>query len=365
MSIASLLLLAAASACAPAVVGAGPGVTGSAPMVYVPNQSSDTVSVIDTRLDSVVATVDLQALGFSATAKPHHVVVEPDGSFWYVSLIGENTVVKFDRENRVAGRARTEIPGLLALDAEHHRLFASRTMSAVNAPSSIAAINTDDMSVIEEVDVVLPRPHAIAVTPDGGRVFIGSMSSNQVAVYQPESGSTSLFELDGPVHAIVQFAISPDGTRLVGTGQLTNQLLVYDISGAGTPARISVTAVPAWPWLVQFTDDGRFVWMANQHGSGATKVRTSDWTVADTITSDRFAEPHGVAVTPDGSKIYISDQGQGAATPGASHDMASMHADAGGRSAGGVFVLDAASSRVIKVIPVGRYSAGIGIGGGG
>ena len=334
-------------------------------MVYVPNQSSATVSVIDTRLDSVVATVDLQALGFSATAKPHHVAVEPDGSHWYVSLIGENTVVKFDRENRMVGRARTEIPGLLALDAAHHRLFASRTMSAVNAPSSIAAINTEDMSVIEEVDVVLPRPHAIAVTPDGGRVFVGSMSSNQVAVYQPASGSTSLFELEGPTHAVVQFAISPDGTRLVGTGQLTNQLLVYDISGAGTPTRISATAVPAWPWLVQFSQDGEFVWMANQHGSGATKVRTSDWTVADTITSDRFAEPHGVAVTPDGSKIYISDQGQGAATPMAGHDMASMHADAGDRTAGGVFVLDAASSKVTKVIPVGRYAAGLGIGGGG
>lgn len=363
MSLASLLLLAAA--CAPAVAGAGPGVTGPAPMVYVPNQSSATVSVIDTRLDSVVATVDLQALGFSATAKPHHVAVEPDGSHWYVSLIGENTVVKFDRENHIVGRATTEIPGLLALDAAHHRLFASRTMSAVNAPSSIAAINTDDMSVIEEVDVVLPRPHAIAVTPDGGRVFVGSMSSNQVAVYQPESGSTSLFELEGPVHAIVQFAVSPDGTKLVGTGQLTNQLLVYDISGTGTPTRISAMAVPEWPWLVQFSADGKYVWMANQHGSGATKVRTSDWTVVDTITSDRFAEPHGVAVSPDGSKIYISDQGRGAATPTAGHDMASMHADTGDRSAGGLFVLDAASSRVIKVIPTGRYAAGIGIGGGG
>ena len=105
MSLASLLLLAAA--CAPAVAGAGPGVTGPAPMVYVPNQSSATVSVIDTRLDSVVATVDLQALGFSATAKPHHVAVEPDGSHWYVSLIGENTVVKFDRENHIVGRATT------------------------------------------------------------------------------------------------------------------------------------------------------------------------------------------------------------------------------------------------------------------
>ena len=343
----------------------GVAATQSPDYLYVCIQDDAKIAVVDMRAKSVVRAIDLQKLGFPATAKPHYIVVEPDGSNWYVSLIGENTVVKFDRKNHIVGRASTEIPGLLALDAAHHRLFASRTMSAVNAPSSIAAINTDDMSVIEEVDVVLPRPHAIAVTPDGGRVFVGSMSSNQVAVYQPESGSTSLFELEGPVHAIVQFAISPDGTRLVGTGQLTNQLLVYDISGPGSPTRISAMAVPEWPWLVQFSADGKYVWMANQHGSGATKVRTSDWTVVDTITSDRFAEPHGVAVTPDGSKIYVSDQGQGAATPMAGHDMASMHTDTGDRSAGGLFVLDAASSKVVKVIPVGRYAAGIGIGGGG
>ena len=54
--------------------------------VYVANQASGKVTVIDAARDSVVAVIDFTTLGFSAHPKPHHIVVEPDGSYWYVSL---------------------------------------------------------------------------------------------------------------------------------------------------------------------------------------------------------------------------------------------------------------------------------------
>jgi len=48
---------------------------------------------------------DFTTMGFSAT-KPHHIVVEPDGSYWYVSLVGDNAVVKLDRANHVVAKAK-------------------------------------------------------------------------------------------------------------------------------------------------------------------------------------------------------------------------------------------------------------------
>ena len=85
-------------------------------LVYVANQASGKVTVIDAATDSVVAVVDFTTLGFSAHPKPHHIVVEPDGSYWYVSLVGDNAVVKLDRSNHVvasrhgdaAARARSQ-----------------------------------------------------------------------------------------------------------------------------------------------------------------------------------------------------------------------------------------------------------------
>src|SRR5881409_1079879 len=73
--------------------------------VYVANQASGKVTVIDASTDSVVAIVDFTTLGFSAHPKPHHIVVEPDGSYWYVSLVGDNAVVKLDRANHVDAKS--------------------------------------------------------------------------------------------------------------------------------------------------------------------------------------------------------------------------------------------------------------------
>src|SRR2546427_12489739 len=100
--------------------------------VYVANQASGKVTVIDAATDSVVAIVDFTTLGFSAHPKPHHIVVEPDGSYWYVSLGGDNAVVKLDRANHVVAKAETVTPGLLALDSKSDLLYATRSMSAVN-----------------------------------------------------------------------------------------------------------------------------------------------------------------------------------------------------------------------------------------
>ena len=60
---------------------------GQSDFLYVANQAAATISIIDVASNEVTETIDLQELGFSANAKPHYVVVEPDGSFWYVSLI--------------------------------------------------------------------------------------------------------------------------------------------------------------------------------------------------------------------------------------------------------------------------------------
>ena len=85
---------------APAALAAQQG-----PRMYVTNQDDATISVIDPATNRVETTIDLQQLGYPATAKPHHTQVEPDGSHWYATLIGAGKVLKFDRDNRVVDSA--------------------------------------------------------------------------------------------------------------------------------------------------------------------------------------------------------------------------------------------------------------------
>ena len=85
-------------------------------LLYVCIQDDAKIAVVDMPTKAVLRLIDVTTLGFPATAKPHYVVVEPDGSSWYVSLIGANRVVKFDRANNVLAQFEMETPGMMALD---------------------------------------------------------------------------------------------------------------------------------------------------------------------------------------------------------------------------------------------------------
>ena len=127
--------------------------------LYVVNQTGASIAVIDEDRMAVDTIIDLKALGFPANAKPHHVAVEPDGSYWYVSLIGANRVVKFDRQNNVAAQFEMETPGMLAFDGAE-RLVVTRSMSAVNPPKRIAVLRRATMQG-DELDVLFPLQPAI------------------------------------------------------------------------------------------------------------------------------------------------------------------------------------------------------------
>ena len=149
-------------------------------LLYVTNQNGASVSVIDVERREEVARVDLQELGFGPNAKPHDTALEPDGSFWYVSLIGENRVLKFDRENRLVGQVEMEVPGLVVAHPTRDLLVVGRSMSAVNPPPSVALIRRSDMTLLDEIEVLFARPHANAVLDKWA--YSASLAENRIGV---------------------------------------------------------------------------------------------------------------------------------------------------------------------------------------
>lgn len=333
--------------------------------LYVPNQSDATVSVIEPATGRLLATVDLKAAGFTADSKPHSIVAEPDGSAWYVSLIGGNAVAKFDRDNHLTGKIAMETPGMLSLDHVRDRLYASRSMGAVNAPSSIGVIRRSDMKLLDELDVILPRPHAIAADTVSGRVYVAGLGDNRIATITPEEQVT-LTTLEGPLNAYVTFALSPDGRTLAASTQLTARLLGLDVS-TGTPKLLGSAKVLPFGYQIAYSPDGRAVWLGDQRSGAVTEVSTADWSVAAVIRDSAFSEPHGVVISADSRTVYVSSHGpETAAVPATPADTmhGGMHAGMNAPRAGGTLAfIDARTDKVTRVIPVGRYAAGMGLGG--
>lgn len=330
--------------------GAAMSVQADHSYVYVANQTSASVSIIDMVTDEVVETVDLKALGFTANAKPHHVVVEPDGSSWYVSLIADGFVLKFNRANELVGRAVFETPGMMALDASSDLLYVGRSMAAVNPPQRIGVIERSTMD-IDEIDVFVARPHAVAATADGRHVYTASLATNDLVAYMPDNGETEVVHVEGGhghPHTFVQFAISPDGERMVVGGEMTGQVLVLDATSEMSIPVIETIGVEAGPWHPVFAPDGSRVYFPNNMGNAVTFIDASDWTIERVIRHERFSSPHGIAISPDGAKLYVGNRN---ATPAA---------DTGEIGNGFVAVIDTASGEIVKFIEVGKYAAGMG-----
>lgn len=276
-------------------------------ILYVANQGAAKVTRIDMRTNTVIDTVDLEKLGFSHTAQPHDIAVEPDGSFWYVSLIGDGKVAKLDRNNRVVGTASMEVPGMMHMHPSRDLLYVTRSSSAVNPPSRVGVIQRSTMG-IDEVDVFFPRPHAVGLRHDGDYAFFGSLGENKIGVFNTESEKLDLVSVDGPIHSFVQFAVSHDGRTLVATAQLTNQVMVFDISAVPAVKLIRTIPVNAQPWHPVYSRDGHYLYVGNYAANSVTIIDMQTLAVSKIITGEGISEPYVAYVSPDDRYLYVSNR---------------------------------------------------------
>jgi DNA-binding beta-propeller fold protein YncE len=321
--------------------------------LYICVQDEARIAVVDMASRTVVRTIDLTALGFSANAKPHHIVGEPDGSFWYVSLIGDNRVIKLDRNDRVVAQGTMETPGMLALDPSRDLLIVSRSMSAVDPPRRIGLLRRSDLQG-DELDVFFPRPHPVALAPSG-LAYTGSLGANQMASVDLDQETVVLTDIEGTSHALVQFAVSPDGRTLVASTELTGLLLVFDLGTPEKPRRVASIPLGHMAFDPIFAPDGSTVWVPVKGTNEVVVVDASTWTVVERIAHDGLKQPHAIAFAADGTTAFVSNNNT------ADH-MADHAAHAGmSQGPGALVVIDVATRRVLDAIEIGRNLTGMGV----
>jgi len=323
--------------------------TNPADALYVCNQADATISVIDPSSQTVVTTVDLTNHGFSPDAKPHHVAVEPDGSAWYVSLIGDDVVVKFNAQNEVIGTVDFPSPGMLSLHPETDLLYAGHTMSIPDVPSTIAVIKRSDMTPVQvPLAVPIDRPHGMKVSPSGGYAYSTSLSTNGIVAIDTETQDVaSPVSLPGSRQRYVQVDITADGQTAFVTGQVAGQVQVLSLQNPATPSLVDSIDVGAEPWHPQLSDDGSTLYFGSK-ATNAVTVMDTNTLATSTIEGTGLAQPHGSALSPDGRFLYISNKNlDGTFDPPSGDDV------------GSVVVIDTQSNEIETVIEVGEEPSGI------
>jgi DNA-binding beta-propeller fold protein YncE len=342
--------------------------------LYVTNQSGASITVIDQEKLTVDTTLDLTKMGFTANAKPHHVTVEPDGSFWYVTLIGDGKVVKFDRNNHVVAQVSMATPGLITLDPKHDSLYVSRSMTATNPPKSVGVITRKDFKLVDEQEVQVPRPHALVVSRDGKWVHVGSLGENRFASVETATGHVTLNTLPGDTfRSLVQFTVSSDGRWMVVGGEQSNTVMIFDLTKPPPLVPAKEFSVPAEtpgvgskPWDPAFSRDGKFAYFSLFADSAVIEVDLAAAKVTRRL-GQGLANPYDVILRHDGKYLFVVNQNLG--TP--SKPGESAHANMPGMANmpapkptnGWLSVIDVKSGKVVKTLPLGLSPSGMGAAG--
>jgi YVTN family beta-propeller protein len=247
---------------------------------------------------------------------------------------------------------------MLALHPSDDLLFVGRSMTAVNPPQRVGVIRRSDMK-LDELSVLFPRPHALALAPRSNTLYTASLATNQMATIDVASERVTVLEVAGPQHALMQFAVAPDGRSMVVSAELSHRVLRFDLADPLKPRLLGDVAVGAQPFDPIYTRDGRHIYVPNKAENTVTVLDAANGNIVTVIRGDGLAQPHGVATSPDGRFVYISNNNLRPAGAMAGHEMhAAMPATPAGK--GTVVVIDTSTRSIVRVIDVGHNASGMG-----
>lgn len=290
--------------------------------VYVANSQDNTISVIDTATNRVVATID-------ALPSPSGVAASPDGARIYVTHSTRNYISVIDtRQNRVIATITVgDGPTALAVTPDGASLY------IVRSGNMVSVIDTATNKITATITVG-SNPRGIAITPDGAFAYVTNSGNGNVTVID----TTKNVKVDQILVAAWPqgIAITPNGeSAYIATGGA--DIIggsVIDIAAKKTVAHLQI----GLPGLdVALTPDGTFAYIIIG-SNGVSVIRTTDNHPISRIPFTAGCYGYKMVVTPDGRRAYTSDP-----------------------SSNSICVIDTTTNTVIATVAVGRVPSGVAI----
>ncbi|MGH3795548.1 MAG: protein kinase domain-containing protein [Pseudonocardiaceae bacterium] len=301
----------AASAAVPVVAaripigpGAAPGAVAVAPngrYAYTANRDAKSLSVIDTALNTVTATIPVTA------GSPQFVAFAPDGRHAYLSITNSNG------SNGLVGvldTASNTIVTTVPVGRSPYALTVSADGRDVYVPdhdsNTISVISTATDTVAKIIHV-RPNPHSIKFSEDGRLAYIANHQSDMVSILDTTSNTvTATVQVGLSPHSI---AVAPDQSKVADVNYDGN-----DVSVIATPADVVTATIPvgADPQDIAFAPDGQHIYVVNNTDSTLSVIDARNDQVTTTIPTG--TGPTGVAVLPDGRHAYVTNLDSGDVT---------------------------------------------------
>ena len=279
--------------------------------IYVTNERSGELSVIDAATHDIVATV---ALG----KRPRGMQFSPDGSTLYVAISG-SPIDGTASGNVTPPAADLRADGIGVVDLETHRLV--RVLRGVSEPGQlavgadgrrlyVASQDTGTTVVLDASDgrllstlTVGHQPEGIALSPNGRWVYVASEAEDELTVIDTRDDSVAgainvgarprnvLFS----AHEPVAYVACEDGATVD----------VIDTRLHRVTGRIPIPGKGAAPMGMALSADGRTLYVAT--GRGKTLVAVDTATRTATAAIEIGPRPWGVTISADGKRLYSAN----------------------------------------------------------
>lgn len=302
--------------------------------LYVTNERSGSLSVIDGASGKITATVPLGK-------RPRGLKLSPDGKLLYVALSG----------SPIAGPGVDE----------------SKLPPADKGADGIGVVDLQQLKLTKILRGV-SDPEQLAVGHDGKHLYIASEDTGQAIVIDAQSGArVAALPVGGEPEGVT---LSPDGRFVYVTSESDHKISVIDTASQRV---VTQFVVGNRPRFIEFTRDGARAFVSNELDASISVVDAKAHKVVDTfkLSGGPLIRPVGLIATSDGKRLYaVTGRGGTVVELDANTGKQLASAEVGQRPWGlalspdnrrlytangpsnDVTVLDAASLKVLGHIPV-------------
>ncbi|WP_028923684.1 Hsp70 family protein [Pseudonocardia acaciae] len=282
----------------PIQVGATPTFVAVSPngrLAYVANGAAKIVTVVDTSINKVIATIPVEA------GPPQYVTFAPDGRKVYLSIFNEaRTIAQVGVLDTTTNRIVATIPVrtrpfLAAVTADGRWLYVPNHDSG-----TVSVIDTANNTVAREIKVPA-NPHWIEFSKDGTRAYTANHESNLIAVLDTATGAvTAQIPVQTSPHSL---AVHPNRPLLANVNYDSNSVTVIDTNTNKVTATIPVGKNPR---EISWAPDGRFAYVANETDGTVSVINIETNQVTATIPTG--PAPSSIGVLPNGQQAYVTNQ---------------------------------------------------------
>jgi YVTN family beta-propeller protein len=268
------------------------GTNGARFLVYVPNEASSTLTVIDPRTYAVVATWPMRTL-------PQHVVPAYDMTkLWVLNNEGD------------------------------------------------ALTPVDPITGDPGTPVTVEDPYNLYYLPDGSEAIIVEEANRKLAFVDPHTFAGHGAKTDLACSGFNHLDFSIDGTFMVGSCEFDGQMLKIDTASRQVTGRITldygaagvtntIKSVPQ-PQDVRLSNDGKTFYVADIVANGVFLIDAESFRQVGFIPTGTGA--HGLYPSRDGRQLYVVNRGVSSIPAVGSYK---------GKAQGGITVIDFATKKVV------------------